>query len=574
MLVCTRQAPDGWQPWDAPLPLRAQQLLAARGVIEPEVLNFANLPDWSSLKGIDTAVALLLDILVQQKRLLVVGDYDADGATATALAVSMLRALGVSQVDFMVPNRFRHGYGLTPALLDEIGDLKPDLVITVDHGISSVEGVAYAAKKSIPVLITDHHLSGKVLPDAAAIVNPNQSGCPFPCKNLAGVGVLFYVLIALRATLRAQGWFQDRPEPNLAEGLDLVALGTIADVVSLDYSNRCLVQQGLLRMRSGGARPGIVALAESAKVDLVNISSRDLAFRMAPRLNAAGRMEDMHIGICCLLATDASEAAALAKQLNEHNSKRRKKGGLMQAQAKQVLQLVVNQQREIPAGICLSHKTWHPGLIGILAGRLRDKWHRPALVLAPAGDDSALWRGSARSIADVHIKDAFMMLDEKHPGLMQGFGGHAMAAGLSVDQSQVEDLRKAFMATMENLVTPAMLRPEITTDGSLHSSEMSIELATLLEQISPWGKDFPEPSFHGDFKLGQNFWLGESILKMRVQPVEATQGIWLQAIDFNASKDDWPANVKRVRLVYELGVNRYKGEQSLQLVVRACEVIA
>lgn len=550
-----------------------QQILATRGVTTPEQLNLANLPDWSRLKGVDTAVRLLCDALYQQKRLLVVGDYDTDGATATALAVSALSRFGADHVDYLVPNRFRHGYGLTPALLDEVGDCKPDLIVTVDHGISSVEGVAYAAKQSIPVLITDHHLSNDVLPNAAAIVNPNQPGCTFPCKNLAGVGVLFYVLIALRAALRERGWFQDRPEPNLADSLDLVALGTVADVVSLDYTNRCLVQQGLVCMRAGRVRPGLVAMAESAGVDIAHISSSDLGFRLAPKLNAAGRMEDMQIGIRCLLADDARKAAYLARQLQEHNVQRRKKDNEMQSQARQILQQVADSGYQLSSAICLAHENWHAGLIGILAGRLRDKWHRPSLVLAPAGDGSDLWKGSARSIQDVHIKDALVLLDKQHPNLMQSFGGHAMAAGLSVKQSCVEDLNKAFVEVMKHLVTPAMLTSEIHTDGVLVSDEMTLEVAMLLDQVSPWGKDFAKPCFHGDFKVSQSRFLGDRILKLRVQPVEETGDIWLQAIDFNAHKDDWPENVRQVQLVYELDVNRYQGNQVLQLVVRACEII-
>lgn len=571
MKIRTRALPANWQPTPSSLPNRAQALLAARGVAGVDDLGFQGLADWRLLKGIQGAVELLIKALTQQSHLLIAGDYDADGATGVALAVDMLSRFGMKQVSYLVPNRLTQGYGLTPELVEDALKLKPDLIMTVDNGIASISGVAMAAAHDIPVLVTDHHLPGEDLPAAAAIVNPNQSGCDFPSKNLAGVGVVFYLCIALRAKLREVGWFDTRPEPNLAQGLDLVALGTIADVVPLDNNNRRLIQQGLKRMRAGHARPGMIALAEVAKVSLEIITSGDLAFRLAPRLNAAGRLQDMRQGISCLLAKTPEEAGVLAKALDECNRQRRSKETKMQNQAHQVLRQVAGQADRLPSGVCLKDKSWHIGLIGLVAARLRDRWHRPVLALAPTpvdGDD--LWRGSARSVEGIHIRDVLVDMNTRHPGLMDSFGGHAMAAGLSVRGEQLPVLTKAFSVAVERVATEELLSPEIVTDGELETDDFTIELASSLAQISPWGKDFPAPMFHGEFEVGEASLLNGNVLKLRVQPVRGAS-LWLEAIAFNIQATDWYERVRRIRLVYELNINHYRGMSFLQLIVRHWE---
>lgn len=575
----TRRPPDDWQPQaDSPLPPKIQALLAARGVYEPESADLADLPDWRTLKGINEATAQLVRVLEAQGHILVIGDYDADGATGVALAVSVLTEMvtGDGRVSYLVPNRFEHGYGLSPELAQIAASMTPDLVVTVDHGISSVQGIKLLADKDIGVVVTDHHLPGDELPAAVAIVNPNQVGCDFVGKNLAGVGVMLFVLIALRACLREIGYFTERnSEPNLAVGLDLVALGTIADVVPLDSLNRCLVSQGLARIRSGQARPGIAELALVAKVELNALSSKDLAFYLAPRLNAAGRMQDMAEGIRCLLAPTVNEAKPLAAALDEHNRTRRTESSKMSGEAEAALARLKRSDAKVSAGLCLASSDWHPGLIGILAGRLRDSWKRPALILAPADVGAVVWRGSARSIDGLHIRDALALLDTRYPKLLQSYGGHAMAAGLSVQEEAVPKLQSAFETIISELVSDEMLSPEIVTDGCLDETDFTLMLASDLRVATPWGKDFPEPIFHGDFIVQNMRFLGANTLKMRVQPVFAGSrgygGLWLDAINFNMPKADWPGNVKQVRLVYELDLNHYRNIPQLQLIVRAQE---
>lgn len=576
--IRTRHPPADWHPkQNAPMSEKVQALLAARGVYESESANLADLPDWRTLKGIHDATAQLVQALESQQHILVIGDYDADGATGVALAVSTLNKLvtGGGRVSYLVPNRFEHGYGLSPALAQVAARMEPDLVVTVDHGISSVQGIQVLVDQGIGVVVTDHHLPGDELPAAVAIVNPNQVGCDFTGKNLAGVGVMLFVLIGLRSCLREVGYFAERTEPNLATGLDLVALGTIADVVPLDSLNRCLVRQGLKRIRNGQARAGIVALASVAKVNLSVIGSKDLAFYLAPRLNAAGRMQDMAEGISCLLASTADEAKLLATKLDEHNRKRRTVSAKMSAEAADALAALDVNQVNAEACVCLASCGWNPGLIGILAGRLRDRYQLPALILAPSQEGSDLWRGSARSIANLNIRDALALLDTRHPELLQSYGGHAMAAGLSLQEDDVPTFQSAFSTIMLELITNEMLKPEIVTDGCLEEADFTLMLASDLRLDMPWGKDFPEPVFHGDFIIQSARFLGESILKMRVQPTSAGSqgygGLWLDALNFNKPKSDWPINVKRARLVYELDLNYYRNIPQLQLLIRAQE---
>ena len=576
--VSTRNLPVGWQPVATGGLEVVQRVLVARGVTDSigktgrEMFELSTLLDWRLLSGIEAAVDLLFEALKQQSRIVIVGDYDADGATGTALAIDLLKQFGIKQITYAVPNRFKDGYGLTPALVAFVLPTKPELIITVDNGATSFAGVDYAASHGIPVLVTDHHLCGEQLPKAV-MVNPNQPGCTFPSKNLAGVGVMFYVMVALRAKLREQKWFQDCPEPNMLRALDLVALGTIADVVTLDYNNRCLVQQGLMLMRSGHARPGIAALAAVAKVNVETITSSDLAFRLAPRLNAAGRMEDMSHGINCLLAAKPTEATELAAALDGHNKRRRQRERDMQQEANQVLQHYVAQQQELPAGICLANDSWHLGLIGIIAARIRDAWNRPAMALAPAlkheqamsSDD--LWRGSVRSIAGVHIRDMLVTMNTEQPGLLESFGGHAVAAGLAIRHERLADLHKAFARTVEKAMSDQLAGVVVMTDGELKSDEFGIEVATLLAQVSPWGKGFEEPLFHGIFEVGEVVILNQQTLKLRVRSMNPV-GYWCDAMLFQTSRIDLPHQVDRLQLVYELGINHYRGMDMVQLIIR------
>lgn len=574
--VSTRSLPAGWQPVATGELEVVQRVLAARGATDSagnagrEQLKLSALLDWRLLAGIEDAVELLFQALKQQSRIVIAGDYDADGATGTALAIDFLTQFGIKKISYAVPNRFTDGYGLTPALVESILPVKPELIITVDNGATSFEGIDYAASCDIPVLVTDHHLCGDRLPQAI-MVNPNQPGCAFPSKNLAGVGVMFYVMAALRARLREQKWFQDRPEPNMLRALDLVALGTIADVVALDYNNRCLVQQGLMLMRSGHARPGIAALAAAAKVNIATVTSGDLAFRLAPRLNAAGRMEDMSHGINCLLA-QPTEAAKLAAALDEHNRQRRKREGDMQKEVNQVLQRYVAQQHELPAGICLANESWHLGLIGIVAARIRDAWKRPAMALAPAVQNTSgmspadLWRGSVRSIASVHIRDLLVTMNTEHSGLLESFGGHAVAAGLAVRHERLADLHKAFAVAVEKAMRDQPVDVAIMTDGELKDDEFGIEAATLLTQVSPWGKGFEEPLFHGVFEVGEVIILNHQTLKLRVRLTNSTSR-WLDAVLFQTRRADLPHQVDCLQLVYGLGINHYRGMDMVQLII-------
>lgn len=569
--VRTRAIPPDWSPDADGLPESVQRVLVARGVSGIEDFELSSLLDWRLLLGIDEATRLLVDAIQQKSHILIVGDYDADGATGVALAMDCLSHFGAEHTSFLVPNRLKHSYGLTPELVDLALVNKPDLIVTVDNGISSVEGVAYAAECGIPVVVTDHHLSGAELPAAAAIVNPNQPGCGFPSKNLAGVGVMFYLLLALRAKLRELGWFRTRKEPNMAQGLDLVALGTIADIVPLDYNNRCLVQGGLKRMRSGLARPGIMALAAMAKINLECLGSRDLGFRLAPRLNAAGRMEDMACGIRCLLAKTEGEAKTLAEELNQHNNARRKKEANMQDKARRILKQVVGAAKVLPDGICLADKSWHVGLIGIVAARIREYYQKPALVLAPApGDDEQIWRGSARSVEGINIRDVLVDIDARNPGLLNGFGGHAMAAGMSVKDKYLPRLPKIFSEAIKRAGNGQSLSTDIMVDGELAANEFSITLAMLLTEISPWGKDFPEPVFQGEFKVSHASLINDQFLKLRVCPVNG-EGRWLNAIAFGPQVTDWSNDIKRAILAYELSVNSYRGMELVQLVIRHWE---
>jgi single-stranded-DNA-specific exonuclease len=519
----------------------------------------------------DGAVVLLRQAVVRGERILVVGDFDADGATSTALALRALRAMGAGDVDYLVPNRFEYGYGLTPEIVEVAAGLKPDLIITVDNGVASIEGVAVAKARGIQVLVTDHHLPGERLPEADAMVNPNLRDDPFPSKSLAGVGVIFYVMAALRAALRSQGWFEERglAEPNMAQFLDLVALGTVADVVALDHNNRILVEQGLRRIRSGCAIAGIGALLEIAGRNPRSVVASDLGFAVGPRLNAAGRLKDMSLGIECLLSDDRGQARNIAAELDALNRERREIEDQMQAEA---LVLVDGLPRAAEGtmtacGLCLYDARWHQGVIGILASRIKERYHRPVIAFADAG--GAELKGSARSIPGLHIRDVLDALATTHTGLISRFGGHAMAAGLSLPRENLDAFREAFDAAVREALCGEALERRLLSDGELSTAELTLDAAETIRYGGPWGQGFPEPVFDGEFTVLDHRVVGRRHLKLIVRPREAMTR--LDAIVFNFETHGWEPGRARVRLAYRLDVNEYQGVRRVQLVVSHLE---
>lgn len=547
------------------LPPLLTRLYAARGVQFAAELDkgLARLIPYQQLKGMDAAVDLLVLGLQQGQRMLIVGDFDADGATASTVGVLGLRMLGAAHVDYLVPNRFEYGYGLTPEIVAVALEREPQLLITVDNGISSVEGVAAAKAAGLMVLVTDHHLPGAELPAADAIVNPNQPGCEFPSKALAGVGVMFYVLLALRARLREMGWFTaQRPEPNLGELLDLVALGSVADVVPLDANNRILVHQGLARIRAGRARPGLRAILEVAGRDHRRITSTDLGFILGPRLNAAGRLDDMALGIECLLCEDEVLSRDMAVQLDQLNQDRKTIEQGMQREA--LAQLKDLPLQDMPFGLCLFEPDWHQGVIGILASRMKERYHRPTIAFADAGD--GVLKGSARSVPGFHIRDALDAVAAKHPELISKFGGHAMAAGLSLPQANFAAFAAAFDAEVRRQLCEDDLTGRLLSDGALSIEEFHLPLAKELRNAGPWGQHFPEPLFHGVFQLVQQRVVGERHLKVVLK--SECGSVQLDGIAFGVDRDIWPnPTVRWVELAYKLDVNEYRGQESVQLLI-------
>ena len=547
------------------LPPLLTRLYAARGVQSATELDkgLARLIPYQQLKGMEGAVELLVQGLQQGQRMLIVGDFDADGATASTVGVLGLRMLGAAHVDYLVPNRFEYGYGLTPEIVAVALGRAPQLLITVDNGISSVEGVAAAKAAGLTVLVTDHHLPGAELPAADAIVNPNQPGCEFPSKALAGVGVMFYVLLALRARLRTIGWFTaQHPEPNLGELLDLVALGSVADVVPLDANNRILVHQGLARIRAGRARPGLRAILDVAGRDHRRITSTDLGFILGPRLNAAGRLDDMALGIECLLCEDEALARDMAVQLDQLNQDRKAIEQGMQREA--LAQLKDLPLEDMPFGLCLFEADWHQGVIGILASRMKERYHRPTIAFADAGD--GVLKGSARSVPGFHIRDALDAVAAKHPELISKFGGHAMAAGLSLPQANFAAFAAAFDAEVRRQLCEDDLTGRLLSDGALSIEEFHLPLAKELRNAGPWGQHFPEPLFHGVFQLVQQRVVGERHLKVVLK--SECGSVQLDGIAFGVDREIWPnPTVRWVELAYKLDVNEYRGQESVQLLI-------
>lgn len=563
-----RQATDG-----ANLPAELSPLLrrlySARGIKGSQELErgVKGLLGYQQLDGIDAAVELLQKALRDRLRIMVVGDFDADGATSTALAVLSLRSMGCSEIKYLVPNRFEDGYGLSPEVVEQAAARGAELILTVDNGISSHAGVDLAHEKGIQVLVTDHHLPGDTLPAAEAIINPNLHGCEFPSKSLAGVGVAFYLMLALRAALNKSGWFEEQglTAPNLAEWLDLVALGTVADVVPLDANNRILVYQGLNRIRAGKCRPGIRALLEVANREARTLAASDLGFALGPRLNAAGRLDDMSVGVALLLSDDIAQARALASDLDALNQTRREIEQGMQVEALALCDKLESSSDALPYGLAMYHPEWHQGVVGILASRLKERFNRPVIAFAPAGD--GVLKGSGRSIAGLHMRDALERIDTLHPGLMMKFGGHAMAAGLSLEEAKFDEFRDRFAELVGEWLDPSHLEGVIWSDGELAGQELTIDTAELLRDGGPWGQSFPEPTFDGRFRILQQKLLKERHLKLMIEPIGG--GPLLDGIAFNIDPTFWPdSSVREVELAYRLDINEYRGNRSVQLIIQ------
>lgn len=552
-----------------------RRIFAGRGIQSPDELDrsLAKLPSPWLLGGMQTMVEHLVEAIKRQQTISIVADFDADGATSCALAIKGLTLLGAKRPNFVVPNRFEYGYGLTPEIVELVKRQNPDVIITVDNGISSIEGVRAAKAAAINVLVTDHHLPGHELPEADAIVNPNLPDDKFPSRNIAGVGVMFYVLMALRIRLRELHWFENRnlPEPNLGQLLDYVALGTVADVVALDPVNRILVHQGLLRIRSGQCQVGIKALVDISGRQLTNIHAADLGFAIAPRLNAAGRMDDMGLGIQCLLTDDAGLARDIAEQLDALNQDRKEVEGQMKNEAMALLaEMKTVDEKRVSAGVCLYDANWHQGVIGILASRIKDRLHRPVIAFAPA--DNGEIKGSARSIQGVHIRDVLAEIAAEHPQLLSKFGGHAMAAGLTLKMHDYPHFALLFGETVAAKLDSVDLEQKLWSDGQLDESHINIEFAELLQQAAVWGQAFPEPAFDGVFDVIQCRIVGKQHLKFVLRLPFSS--LLIDAIAFFADKPENWLGCRKVNAVYKLDVNEYRNQRSLQLQLHYLEKLA
>ncbi|EOA6549629.1 single-stranded-DNA-specific exonuclease RecJ [Vibrio vulnificus] len=548
-----------------------------RGIQDISQLETAvkGLHSYQKLHGIELAVALLFEAIREQKRIIVVGDFDADGATSSALSVLALRMLGSNNVDYLVPNRFEDGYGLSPEVVEQAIALGAEVIMTVDNGVSSIEGVRYAKEHGLKVLVTDHHLPGQVLPEVDAMVNPNLQTCAFPSKALAGVGVAFYLMMALCVHMRKCGWFaeQGMAEPKLMELVDLVALGTVADVVPLDENNRILVHQGLQRIRAGKARPGIQALIEVAKRDARRLVAADFGFALGPRINAAGRLDDMSFGVELLMCNNIHAARRMAHELDGLNQTRKEiEEGMKQEAMAFCERLQFGENSELPYGLALFQRDWHQGVIGILASRIKEKYHRPVIAFADGGDGYI--KGSCRSIPGLHMRDALDLIDTQNPGLILKFGGHAMAAGLTIKECDFERFSQLFNQLVKCELDEAALKGIVLSDGELKPEEFSMHTAELLRSAGPWGQAFPEPIFDGEFKVLHQKLVGEKHLKLMLEPLFKGHptNIMIDGIAFNVDLRRWPdASVKTVRLAYKLDINEFRNNQSLQLMIEHIE---
>lgn len=555
------------------IPPILKRIYINRGITDMAQLETSarGLHSYQKLGGIDQAVALLFQAIKEQKRIIVVGDFDADGATSSALSVMALRMLGSANVDYLVPNRFEDGYGLSPEVVDQALELGAEMIMTVDNGVSSIEGVRYAKENGITVLVTDHHLPGQVLPDVDAMVNPNLESCAFPSKALAGVGVAFYLMMALCVHMRKLNWFaeQGMQEPKLMELIDLVALGTVADVVPLDENNRILVHQGLQRIRAGKARPGIQALIEVAKRDARRLVASDFGFALGPRINAAGRLDDMSFGVELLMCNNIHAARRMASELDGLNQTRKEiEEGMKQEAMAFCERLQFGENSELPYGLALFQRDWHQGVIGILASRIKEKFHRPVIAFADGGEGTI--KGSCRSIPGLHMRDALDFIDTQNPGLIIKFGGHAMAAGLTIKEQDFERFSRLFDEVVKKELDEAALKGVILSDGELKPEEFSMHVAELLRAGGPFGQAFPEPVFDGEFKVLHQKLVGEKHLKLMLEPLHKGHptNVMIDGIAFNVDLRRWPdASVKTVRLAYKLDVNEFRGNQSLQLMI-------
>ncbi|WP_264877907.1 single-stranded-DNA-specific exonuclease RecJ [Vibrio agarivorans] len=557
-----------------------RRLYLSRGITSDQQLikTAKGLHSFRELHGIERAVELLFAAIRDNKRIIVVGDFDADGATSSALSVLALRMLGSSNVDYLVPNRFEDGYGLSPEVVDQVLELDAEVIMTVDNGVSSIDGVRYAKEKGLQVLVTDHHLPGHVLPNVDAMVNPNLEECAFPSKALAGVGVAFYLMMALCVHMRQQGWFaqQGVAEPKLMELIDLVALGTVADVVPLDDNNRILVHQGLQRIRAGLARPGIQALIEVAKRDASRLVATDFGFALGPRINAAGRLDDMSFGVELLMCNNIHAARRMANELDGLNQTRKEiEAGMKQEAMAFCERLQFGEDSQLPHGLVLFQRDWHQGVIGILASRIKEQFHRPVIAFADGGEGTI--KGSCRSIPGLHMRDTLDRIDTQNPGLILKFGGHAMAAGLTIEEKHFEKFAQLFDEAVKQDIDEAALKGILLSDGELKPEEFSMQTAELLRGGGPWGQAFPEPMFDGEFKVLHQKLVGEKHLKLMVEPLFKGHptNIMLDGIAFNVDLRRWPdASVKKVKLAYRLDINEFRGNSSLQLMVEHLEPLS
>lgn len=564
-----RQLPEALPELSPDIPLLLQRVYALRGITSMQELDYTtrNLCNYDNLDGTQTAVEIVYSAMQNNKRIMIVGDFDTDGATSTALTVKALKKMGCQHVDYIIPNRFDDGYGLSISVIKRALLKKADLIITVDNGVSAIEAVEFAKQSNLTVIITDHHLCPEQLPAADAIINPNLPNCSFPSKHLAGVGVAFYFMSALRAKLRQENWFRTHnlEEYNLASLLDLVALGTIADVVKLDHNNRILVHQGINRIRSGYCCAGIKALLHIARKDPVSFTSTDLAYYIAPRLNAAGRMDNMSLSVELLLCDDYDSALKQASDLDMLNNDRKLIEQTMYKEALSYIQGLEQQQSSFPNLLVVYHPEWHQGIIGILSARLKDKHYRP--VICFASTEEGILKGSGRSIAGIHLRDLLDELDQNHPDLLVSFGGHAMAVGLSIRENDLERFRKHFETLIDKRLNANTLEQIIETDGEIDSQDFNYAMAKQLKESGPWGEGFTEPTFDGDFIVHQQRLFAEKHLRLVLEPKNG--GPIIEGICFNVNLTQWPDNtIKNVKIVYQLDVDDFRGNQTAKLMIR------
>ena len=564
-----RQLPEALPELSPDIPLLLQRVYALRGITSMQELDYTtrNLCNYDNLDGTQTAVEIVYSAMQNNKRIMIVGDFDTDGATSTALTVKALKKMGCQHVDYIIPNRFDDGYGLSISVIKRALLKKADLIITVDNGVSAIEAVEFAKQSNLTVIITDHHLCPEQLPAADAIINPNLPNCSFPSKHLAGVGVAFYFMSALRAKLRQENWFKTHnlEEYNIASLLDLVALGTIADVVKLDHNNRILVHQGINRIRSGYCCAGIKALLHIARKDPVSFTSTDLAYYIAPRLNAAGRMDNMSLSVELLLCDDYDSALKQASDLDMLNNDRKLIEQTMYKEALSYIQELEQQQSSFPNLLVVYHPEWHQGIIGILSARLKDKHYRP--VICFASTEEGILKGSGRSIAGIHLRDLLDELDQNHPDLLVSFGGHAMAVGLSIRENDLERFRKHFETLIDKRLNANTLEQIIETDGEIDSQDFNYAMAKQLKESGPWGEGFTEPTFDGDFIVHQQRLFAEKHLRLVLEPKNG--GPIIEGICFNVNLTQWPDNtIKNVKIVYQLDVDDFRGNQTAKLMIR------